>query len=68
MEQWTRWYDADVTETKQGRVCYLHHVLGKKWSVFLKNFFEQAIGRLLNLNVSIEMTDNSIIFIQTPVT
>jgi len=62
LEQWTRWYDADVTETKQGRVYYLHHVLGKKWSVFLKNFFEQAIGKLLNLNVSIEMTDNSIIF------
>jgi len=60
--QWTKWYDADVSETNKGRVFYLHHVLGKKWSVFLKNFFEQALTELLNLKVSIETTENSIIF------
>jgi hypothetical protein len=60
--QWTKWYDADVSETNEGRVYYLHHVLGKKWSVFLKNFFEKTMTELLNLNVSIEMTENSVIF------
>ncbi len=60
--QWTKWYDADVSETNEGRVYYLHHVLGKKWPIFLKKFFEQALTELLNLNVSIEMTENSVIF------
>jgi len=60
--QWTKWYDADVSETNEGRVYYLHHVLGKKWSVFLKNFVEQVMAELLNLEVSIETTENSIIF------
>lgn len=60
--QWTRWYDADVSETREGKVYYLHHVLGKKWSVFLRSFFEQVMAKLLNLNVTIEATENSIIF------
>lgn len=60
--QWTRWYDADVSETSEGRVYYLHHVLGEKWSVFLKNFFGQVTDKLLNLQVPIETTENSIIF------
>jgi len=60
--KWAKWYDADVSETSQGRVYYLHHVLGKKWSVFLKNFLDQVITELMNLNVNIEMTENSVIF------
>lgn len=60
--QWTKWYDADVGQTSNGRVYYLHHILGKKWSIFLKNFFEQAMAQLLNLNLKIETTENSIIF------
>jgi len=60
--QWTKWYDADVSDTGEGRVYYLHHVLGKKWSVFLKNFFQQAVAKLLDLEVHIEMMENSIIF------
>ena len=60
--QWTKWYDADVNETSEGRVYYLHHVLGKKWSVFLKSFLQQAMLKLLNLEVQIEMMENSITF------
>ena len=60
--RWTKWYDADISETNEGRVYYLHHALGKKWSIFLKNFLEKALATLLNLNVSIEMTENSLIF------
>ena len=60
--EWTKWYDADVSETNEGRVYYLYHVLGKKWSVFLKNFFERVMAELLDLNVSVQMTENSIIF------
>jgi hypothetical protein len=60
--KWARWYDADVSETNQGRVFYLHHVLGKKWSVFLKNFLEKVITELMDLNVNIETTENSVIF------
>jgi len=60
--QWTKWYDADVNETSEGRAYYLHHVLGKKWSVFLKNFFQQAMAKLLNLEVQVEMMENSIMF------
>lgn len=59
---WTKWYDADVSETGKGRVYYLHHVLGKKWSAFLKGFLEQAISKLLGLNVLVEMTENSVMF------
>lgn len=60
--QWTKWYDADVGQTSNGQVYYLHHTLGKKWSIFLKNFFEQAMIQLLDLNINIETTENSIIF------
>jgi len=59
---WTKWYDADVNETSEGRVYYLHHVLGKKWSVFLKSFFQQAMAKLLDLEVQVEMMENSIMF------
>ena len=62
MGAWTRWFDADVTETNEGRAYYLHHTLGKKWSIFLKSFFEQALTELLDLKVPIEMTENSIFF------
>ncbi len=62
MGEWTRWYDADVTETNEGKAYYLHHTLGKKWSIFLKSFFETALNDLLNLNLPIEMTENSVIF------
>jgi hypothetical protein len=60
--QWTKWYDADMNETNQGRIYYLHHTLGKKWSVFLKKFFERALAELLNYNVPIDITENSVIF------
>jgi tagatose-1,6-bisphosphate aldolase non-catalytic subunit AgaZ/GatZ len=60
--QWTKWYDADVSETNEGRVYYLHHTLSKKWSVFLKNFLEHVMSELLSLHVPIEMTENSVIF------
>jgi len=60
--QWTKWYDADVKETSEGRIYYLHHMLGEKWSVFLKNFFQEAMSKLLNLEVQIAETENSIMF------
>jgi len=60
--QWTKWYDADINETSEGRVYYLHHTLGKKWSIFLKNFFQQAMAKLLSLEVQMEIMENSIIF------
>ena len=62
MSEWTKWFDADVTETNEGRAYYLHHTLGKKWSIFLKSFFEKALNDLLSLNLPIEITENSIIF------
>ena len=62
MGAWTKWFDADVTETNERRAYYLHHTLGKKWSIFLKSFFEQALTELLDLKVPIEMTENSIFF------
>ncbi len=60
--EWTRWYDADVTETNDGKSYYLHHTLGRKWSIFLKSFFEKAMTDLLSLNLPIEMTENSVFF------
>ncbi len=60
--RWAKWYDADMNETNQGRVYYLHHVLGRKWSVFLKSFLEKAIADLMELNVTVEMTENSVMF------
>lgn len=62
MGEWTRWYDADVTETSEGKAYYLHHALGKKWSFFLKSFFEKALTDLLSLTVPVEMTENSVFF------
>jgi hypothetical protein len=62
MSEWTKWFDADVTETNEGRAYYLHHTLGKKWSIFLRSFFERAFADLLSLYIPIETTENSIIF------
>ena len=59
---WTKWYDADVNQTAHGRTYYLHHMLGEKWSLFLKYFFKQAIAELLDLQVTIQTTENSITF------
>jgi hypothetical protein len=59
---WTKWFDADVTETNEGRAYHLHHTLGRKWSIFLKSFFEQALTELLDLKVPIEIIENSIFF------
>ena len=53
-----RWIGPDGREY----VVVMHHDLGRKWSLFMKNILEEGIKRTLNLMPKFDITDSSVVF------
>ena len=54
-------YEMDRTDGRE-YVVVMHHDLGRKWSLFMKNILEEGIKRTLNLMPKFDITDSSVVF------
>ena len=54
-------YEMDSTDGRE-YVVVMHHDLGRKWSLFMKNILEEGIKRTLNLMPKFDITDSSVVF------
>ena len=57
-----RQYDYQITESKINKFC-IHHELGKKGSLFLKEYVETVVKDILGIAYKSIVTDNAVTMI-----